>query len=178
MDAIEVMLKEYESLRQECLSSIDHRNTILSFGLAAIGAIFAGSIVVYSTITYSFISSLALMIVIPFIGSLTVLMWLGEYERMQRAGKFLVEIERKINKEISRELLTWETRLREQRAHMKYPYHASVTLLIAISMVLFGIGLITAKFPAALTYLIAIVGTLFHFGLYIFVILRIAKLRL
>ena len=44
MDAIEIMLKEYETLRQEVLAAMSNRNSILSFGLATIGAIFTASI--------------------------------------------------------------------------------------------------------------------------------------
>ena len=178
MDAIEIMLKEYETLRQESLNSMHNRNTILSFGLAAIGAIFAGSIIAYSTDTYSLIPSLALIIVIPLISSFILLIWLGEYERMQRAGRFLVGIEHRINKEFSKELLTWETRLRERRVHMRYPYYATVGLLIGISGILFGIGLVTADFSATLMRSVTIAGVIVHLGLYLFVTFRVSKLRL
>ena len=77
---IKIMMKEYETLRQESLNSIGHRNTILTFGLAAIGAIFAGSILAYSNRPDLPLPKLALMlsltVVIPFICIFIVLMWL------------------------------------------------------------------------------------------------------
>lgn len=178
MDSVEIMLKEYETLRQESLNTINNRNTILSFGLATIGTIFTGSIVAYTTGTYALISSLALILAIPAISSLVLLIWLGEYERMQRAGRFLVELERKINEEASKELLTWEIHLRESRSHMKYPYEAVVTLLIGISGISLAIGLVAAGFSATLMWSVAIAGVLAHFGLYLFMTSRISRLRL
>lgn len=177
MDSVEIMLKEYETLWQESLNAMNNRNTILSFGLATIGAIFAGSIVAYTTGTYSLISSLTLILAIPAISSFVLLMWLGEYERMQRVGRFLVRLERKINKEASKELLTWETHLRERQYHMKYPYNATVFLLIGISGISLILGLIAAGFSATLMWSVAIAGALAHFGLYLFVVSRISRLR-
>lgn len=172
------MLKEYETLRQESLNTINNRNTILSFGLATIGAIFVGSIVTYSTGTYLLISGLLLIIVIPVISIFVLFIWLGEYERMQRAGRFLVELERKINKEASKELLTWETRLRKNKSHMKYPYNATVVSLIGISVISLILGLVTGSFPATLLWLVAITGALSHLGLCLFLLFRISRLRL
>lgn len=177
-DAIKVMLKEYETLRQESLDSIGHRNTILTFGSAAIGAIFAGSIVAYSDDPDSFMPKLALIVVIPFICCFVVLMWLGEYERMQRAGRFLVGIERRINRECSKELLTWETRLREDRTHMRYPYISTVALLIGISFILFSFGAVTLDLQLTLMCSLIIVGILVHLGLYLFVTSHVSRLRL
>lgn len=178
MDSIEILLKEYETLRQESLDTINNRNTILSFGLATIGAIFAGSSIAYTTGTYSLVSSLVLILAIPAISSFVLFIWLGEYERMQRAGRFLVELEHKINEESSKELLTWETYLRKRHAHMKYPYHAVVMLLIGISGISLTIGLVAAGFSATLMWRVAIVGVVAHLGLYLFVTSRISRLRL
>lgn len=177
MDPVEIMLEEYKTLRQESLNAMNNRNTILSFGLATIGAVFAGSIVAYTDSAYPLISSLALILVIPAISSFILLMWLGEYERMQRAGKFLVELEGKINKEASKKLLTWETQLRYKKSHMKYPYYATVVLLIVISSVSLVLGVGVTDFSTAWMFLVANVGVLIHSGLCLFVVLRICHVR-
>ncbi len=178
MNTVEVMLKEYETLRQESLNTMSNRNTILSFGLASIGAIFTGSILAYTRGAYPLMSSLALIVLIPFVSSFILVIWLGEYERIQRVGRFLVEVEHKVNAQFSGKLLSWETYLREHRAHMRYPYNATVALLVGISGILFAIGLATANFCTTLIYTISILGVLFHLGLYLFVTFRISRLRM
>ena len=178
MDPIEIMLKEYETLRQESMNAMNNGNRILSFGLAAISAIFTSSIFAYTTGKYSLIPSLALILVIPAISIFILFMWLGEYERMQRAGKFLVKLESKINKEASKELLTWETHLRKSQSHMKYPYNATVLLLIGISGISLVLGLVAMGFSATLMWSVAIAGALFHLGLYLFLVSRISRVRL
>ena len=97
MDAAGILLEEYKTLRQESLTAMNNRNKVLSFGLAAIGAILTGSIFAYEENGYPFISILILIIIIPVVSSFVLLMWFGEYERMQRAGKFLTKLEEKIN---------------------------------------------------------------------------------
>lgn len=178
MDSVEIMLKEYETLRQESLNAMNNRNIILSFGLATIGAIFTGSIVAYTTGIYSIIPSLALILLIPTINSFVLFMWLGEYERMHRAGKFLVELEHKINKENKKEVLTWETYLRKSQLHMKYPYESTVLLLIVISGVSVFFGLVKADFSATLMWSIAIAWILTHFGMCSIVTTHLSRLRL
>ena len=180
MDPVEIMLKEYETLRQESLNSMNNRNTIISFGLATVGAIFTGSIVAYTTDIHSLIPSLALIVAIPIINTFVLFMWLGEYERMQRAGSFIAKLERKINKEALKELLTWETHLRGDQAHakMKFPYTATMGLLIGISVVSTALGLVGADFSATLLkWITGIALVIAHIGLYLYVESCISKSR-
>lgn len=178
MGPVEIMLKEYETLRQESLNAMNNRNTILSFGLATIGVIFAASVIAYTSGTRPLGPGLALILGIPAISDFILLMWLGEYERMQRTGRFLLKLEHKINKEASKELLTWETHLRERKLHMKYPYSATVMLLIGISGISLVLGLLVAGLCVTLTWLLVIAGGLVHFRLWLFVVSRISTLRL
>ncbi|MGD2247152.1 MAG: hypothetical protein PVF58_02015 [Candidatus Methanofastidiosia archaeon] len=178
MDSVEIMLEEYKTLRQESLNAMNNRNTILSFGVAAIGAVFTGSIIAYGTNNCSHILSYAFILVIPAISIFILFMWFGEYERMQRVGKFLARIEKRINCEESKELLTWETNLRESKLHMKSPYYATIALLITISYISLGAGLYAVDIAVALKWLGAIIGALFHFILYFIVRSRILKLIL
>lgn len=176
MDPIEIMLEEYKTLRQESLDAMKNRNTILSFGLAAIGALFTGSIVAYKTDIHLLITNVALIVMIPAVSYIVLAMWLGEYERSQRAGKFLVGLECRINTEASRTLLTWETRLRKKRSHMKYPYHAAVVLPIGISAASQVTGLITADFSAIQTWSAVVAAALIHLVLWLVVTSYISKL--
>lgn len=176
MDRVEILLAEYKTLRQESLNAMNNRNRILSFGLATIGAILAGSIVAYTNNTHSPVSRFALIVMVPVISSFVLLMWFGEYKRMQRAGKFLSELEKRINKVARERLLTWETHLRKNQLHMKYPYYATVALLLMISLFSLVLGLIVAGFPANRIWLAAITGALIHLGLGLYVRSHILKL--
>jgi hypothetical protein len=176
MDAIEIALKEYETIRQEILTSMTNRVSILSFGVAAIGAIFTASIAVFTS--YSVLSGLMLILAVPAINSFILFMWLGEYQRMQRAGKFLVGLESRINELASSQLLTWETSLRAQRSHMKYPYNITALLLVVISIISICLGITTLHLSLTLKCVIGVVGFILNLLLYIYAARSIAKLRL
>jgi hypothetical protein len=177
MDPIEILIKEYETLRQEILATIDSRNSILSFGLATIGAIFTGSVISDNIGSSPPFTSLILMLAVPSISGFVLFLWLGEYQRMQRAGKFLVNLEQKINELASKELLTWETKLRVQRVHMRYPYHATVLLLTVISFISLLIGILTSGFSYAPFLIFLSLGALIHIAAYFYVVSVIANLR-
>jgi hypothetical protein len=177
MNPVEILLKEYETLRQEVLNTMNNRVSILSFGLATIGAIFAASLAIYATSNNVVLPSLTLSLAVPFICNFVLFMWLGEYQRMQRAGKFLADLEKRINDEVSRQLLTWETLLRSQHQHMTYPYNTTVMLLLAISMISYCIGIINSQLTAGIILALAIVGIGIHFATYIYAVRRISKLH-
>jgi hypothetical protein len=177
MDLIEIAVKEYEIIRQEILTSMNNRVSILSFGVAIIGAIFTASIAVFTKSDYSLLPSLMLIFAVPAITSFILFMWLGEYQRMQRAGKFLVELERRINEMVSSKVLTWETNLRAQRTHMRYPYSTTVMLLTGISFISICLGLATLPLDSILKWAIGIVGLTIHFVLYRYVVKKISELQ-
>jgi hypothetical protein len=187
MDAIEIMLKEYETLRQEVLAAMSNRNSILSFGLAIIGAIFTASIAADMVANVSDVSSLILILAVPAISIFVVLMWLGEHERTQRAGKFLVDLELRINnkareKELltleEEKLLTWEADLRGKSGHLKYPYIFTVTLLIAIGFISLYIGQdMLNRVTRSMLALVIVVGTMLIVTS-VYAISRVIKLQL
>jgi hypothetical protein len=150
MDATEIRLEEYKTLRQEILTTMSNRISILTFGLASISVILAASIAKYTpdgTPFNTLFPGLALTLAIPVVSILILFMWLGEYERMQRAGSFLTLIEDHVNREEAPEgkeknLLSWETWLRKNRGHMAYPYNMTVILLLLISSLSLMSGLL------------------------------------
>lgn len=178
MDKSDILLKEYETLRQEILAAMSGRNSILSFGLATIGAIFTASLATQTGSTPSLLSSLILELAVPAISVFVLFIWLGEYQRMQRAGKFLVGLEKRINEIASKELLTWETVLRSKQSHMKYPYNTTVLLLTLISVLSQIIGFVTMGISSsALQVTLIILGMLAHLVIYLNVISTMAKMR-
>jgi len=113
----EIILEEWKSLRDESIRSMTHRNTIISFGIGALGALFFTGANFYNN--SSFISKLLsfgiFYYLIPFLSVMTVVLWLGEAERMSRAGARMKSLEEKINTAYGDEVLGWETYLRKQR---------------------------------------------------------------
>lgn len=195
MDAVELLLEEYKALRQEVVAAMSNRIATLTFGLASIGAILAASIL---TTKSGVLPGVMLALLVPTIAILVLFMWLGEYERMQRAGTFLMEIEARINREEQRRLLTWESHLRFTGSHMKSPYKATVSLLLLIGLISSIVGLInigscipgiwvdlTTWDPCALATWIRITEcsvllgfVAVHWELYDYVNRRVAELRL
>src|SRR5687767_7154944 len=113
MEAVEIMLKEYETLRQESLTAANSRTLTLQFGLAIIGGIIAATTASDKVVAQPFITSIVLIFVVPSISMLILLIWLGEHQRIQRAGLHLTYLERRINQDASKKLLTWENNLRK-----------------------------------------------------------------
>lgn len=176
MKPVEILLKEYETLRQEILTAMSNRISILSFGLASIGAIFTASIAIYST-NNALLSGLALTLAIPAISIFILFIWLGEYQRMQRAGKFLAGLEKRINEKATMKLLSWETDLRAKHTHMKYPYNSTVMLLLVISTISFIIGSINLSIPTPNNWTLLVLGLIGHISIYFYTLAKISKMQ-
>lgn len=175
MEKIEILIKEYETLREEVLTTMQVRNSILSFGLATIGVILTAAIALVGN--SALLSGLVLSAIVPSISIFILFMWLGEYQRMQRAGRFLVELEKKINEIAAGELLTWETSLRSQRRHMRYPYNTTVMMITIISVMSFSIGIIIMNLILLVSILLIVSGVLAHVVIYGYATSSMSKLR-
>lgn len=141
MNKEEVLFKEYDTLRAEILTAMTNRNTILTFGLATIGVLYTGAAALTRSSDYSNLTVLILTLIAPLICTFISMIWLGEYERMRRASKFLINVERRINEMVGDRVLTWETSLYENKKHMKYPYNSIIMFLTVLSMFSYTIGL-------------------------------------
>lgn len=133
MEAVEVLVKEYETLRRESLDSITHRTQVASFGLAAIGALLAGPILAVEEVRSSWFVHSVLAIAIPFVSVLVLRMWLGELERMERAGSYLCWLEHRINSCMGAHLLTWESWL-NAGPRLGYAYRAVIYLFLLVGL--------------------------------------------
>jgi hypothetical protein len=177
MDPVDVLLEEYQTIRQEILASMNNRVSVLSFGLATIGAIFTASIAVSTASNYSQLSNLMLISTVPVVTGFILFMWLGEYQRMMRAGKFLHDLEDRINNASGHEsLLTWEHYLKS-RGHMRYPYNTTVMLLILISLVSASLGLAMLSANLLTKAIIGGAETALHLATYSFAVRSINRLR-
>lgn len=145
---VQAMLTEYDLLRQESLAAIGHRLSILSFSFAALAVLTAG--LLQRKVDDALAGVVALAFV-PQFAKASLLVWLGEHARSQRAGRYLVGLERRVNAEVGGQALSWETSLAapapaggspdSRRLHMKYPYVAVVVLLLGVGWAAEGLGL-------------------------------------
>jgi predicted MFS family arabinose efflux permease len=151
MDRAEVLLKEYETLRQESLDSINNRSQIVSFGLGTLGILTAGVFASDLALKSFPLLVLVFSMGIPTISVLVLYSWLGEVERMMRAGRFMVDLEARINAEISpgNPALTWERWLRSESTQMRYPYVVVLALFLGIAIAAPFVGLAVAAVPWA-----------------------------
>jgi len=77
----------------------------------------------------------------------TLLIWLGEYNRSQRAGRWIARLEVKINERVGFEAVGWEKRGSNgasqsgDQGHMSYPYRATILLLLGTAYSASALGI-------------------------------------
>lgn len=138
---VQAMLAEYNSLRTESLGSINNRVTIANFTFGAVAIILAALV---NQRNPDIITGIVAVAFVPQIAKTGLMIWLGEYNRSQRAGKWISDLEKKISKTVGQEhAMVWESALIGNSIHMSYPYASVVLLLLgtgwASSFIGFGI---------------------------------------
>lgn len=97
MDEVDALFKEYDTLRQESLDSMQNRTQIVAFGLGTL-AVLAGAVLSLDSGDRSPHLIVAVFSIgLPVISALVLYIWLGEVERMMRAGKHIQQLELRIN---------------------------------------------------------------------------------
>jgi hypothetical protein len=143
---VKSILKEYEMLRNEIINSMNARNNILAFSYAIIGVMYSLSLTQDNRLT-DLSSNLVLIIIVPTIAYFSTSIWIGEYERMQRAGKYIQKLESKLNNLLSNNnAMGWENFLRNEGLHMSYPYHAVIGSMGVLSLLAIVIGILNINF--------------------------------
>ncbi len=150
---IDKYMRDYEMSREEALSTIAHRNQILSFGLAAIGIVIAASLTVSLKDPLNIPKLFCLAVFVYAIPGFTVLlliMWFGEFERMLRAAFHQVRLELRINELLKFELLSWTTRVIEGEHNLLYTYIATISMFGSIiwGVPVFGIIIVKMSLSA------------------------------
>ena len=143
MDPVEVLMKEYEFLRNEILDSIKMKYQIIFSGLTMIGFIIGGSA---SAITNNFsgIAEFLLFFVLPLFCITILLVWIGEIEKMQRIAEQLLKIENHVNALLDQRILSFENSLRKNPLTMLY---AHVAIIILFSFIAIAPGLFPELIP-------------------------------
>ncbi|MFD0483247.1 hypothetical protein ACFQ46_11635 [Kineococcus sp. GCM10028916] len=132
------MISEWNSIRAESIGAIANRMAIANFSFGALALMVAGLI---NKDHPSLVVGWVGILFIPTIAKCCVLMWLGEYQRSQRAGRGLVKAEVKINSELRQSAaVTWESELHSPNTHMGYPYVATIGALLATGWAAWIVG--------------------------------------
>jgi hypothetical protein len=158
---LQALLAEYDSLRCESLTSISNRILIANFTFGALALILAALV---TRTKPSAIVGIVSLFFVPQVAKTGLLIWLGEYDRSQRAGHWLKGVEQRINHVLDQEVMTWEGSLQHQGTHMGYPYLATVLLLLGAGWASSLVGLFMIRqaitYPAVHHYLIWITAGL------------------
>lgn len=180
---IDIMLKEYESVRQESLTTLTLRTRILALGVPAIMTVFALGISVLtgsreSRADYSTLARGVLIIGIPLLVTGVLSAWWGEYRRMHRAGKHIAGLEKKINERAGQELLSWE----KTTGHMQWPYLITILMLLLISSLSISVGLFSPNIASLKSisslvpwYVACAVVFVFHIVIFVLILLGIYR---
>jgi len=150
---LEIIMKDYELLKTYSTSSSPGiRYNIISFALATIGIVTSGLMFALSSGSsgnmYNLAITVAIFLMVGFIPPFCIFVlaiWLGEEHRMIRIGKFCQSLEKRINEEFGKEVLSWETFKRKPSESIMYPELFVILLFLGISFGSSLIGFYIAK---------------------------------
>ena len=128
---LDVLMEEYRTLRQESLDTLGHRLTVVSFTFAALSVVVAGMLT--ATELPAWIVGAVGVVFVPQAAKAGLFIWLGEYQRSQRAGRHLAELERRVNTLLDVDGsagLCWESALTSRGRHMSTPYIATIAFTL------------------------------------------------
>lgn len=165
---LQALLAEYNSLRQESLEVTRSRLQISTVGIAAIGALMAGSLSIDNPSKNELLVFSLFSFAIPVTGSYVVLLWVSEAVRSNRIGHFLAsESEAKINRLLGRMVLSWEASLwsgLQPRIERWSPSRIALGLIGIISLCSPVIGLSLVRPSLTMSSTLAIVVPLVIVG--------------
>jgi hypothetical protein len=133
-----VLLAEYNSLRTESLQAISNRIQIMNFAFTSLAVVTAAMLT--SDLPRGILIP-ACLVFVPGAAKASLLIWLGEYHRSQRAGQGVAMVERQINSALGQgDLLGWENRLVSAGTHMGYPYIATAVFILSTGVLAESLG--------------------------------------
>lgn len=144
------VFEEYRALRQEVLTALQTHLSTLRYGITA-ASVLTGLAV---QLKESYLGAVIALVVVPLVIVFAAVTWMGEFERMARAGRFIAELEIRVNGHFPlcgrAPPLQWETWLREgdpdtsRQARARHRYFAILMVFIALDVIAVGIGLTEA----------------------------------
>jgi hypothetical protein len=144
---LQAALAEYESLRQESMAAITNRVTVANFTFGALALIIAGLLAQQNP---GPLAGVVAVVFVPQLSKTGLLIWLGEYDRSQRAGRWIRDLELRVNALVENQSMSWESALMSKGTHMSYPYASTVLLLLGAgwASAVLGLGIIYASLAA------------------------------
>jgi hypothetical protein len=142
MEWVDLVLEEYKSLRQESLAAIDRQQRVLASGTATAGVVLGLGV---NASPGSTLAAVLLVGLGPLLALLITVMWLGEVERMVRAGAYVSRLESRINRNLVEAALEWESWLRREAPggrRILWVYRAVFGILWLIAFAGASIGVI------------------------------------
>src|ERR1700761_3433150 len=130
---VDVLMREYQFLRDEILDSNKIKFQILSFGGTTLAIIFGAAATSIKN-NLPELGQFLLFYLLPSFSITVLLVWLGEMEKIQRIANHQLKIELKINSILKEDLLSFETALRKKPLTMIYSYSAVVILFSFIAV--------------------------------------------
>jgi hypothetical protein len=114
----DLLLKEYEALREEIRQTMQTRAQILALGFAAVAALVGAAGLSYLDEKPGAIRATIVLFcgAIPGLSLITLVLWLGEFARMTRAGAHVAWLESRLDRLVGKSNdhyppLTWELHL-------------------------------------------------------------------
>lgn len=185
---IDILLTEYEMIRQESIVAQKHQIILVSIYISAIGFFLANILNSFFNTPSDSVLVLILVYFIPIISLFIGTIWLDQVYRQFLYGVYIYGIEKKISEILDMELsLNWETWLHEKRASLltdpRFLYYIIFTFVyigIPVVSIIFGFECTMSKYMLSFnigtfTYLVFIGAITVVFCIYIYKILTLYK---
>lgn len=134
---LNVVLEEYKSIRAEILASLQLQQQVIAFGVTVLGA---ASAIALNFLQSNVYVSGGIGLICPAIALVVVLVWVGELERMVRAGAWVALTERRLAASFAPlpPPLGWESALRGVGSpfpvvRILYRYRGILAILLLLS---------------------------------------------
>ncbi|NTV15861.1 MAG: hypothetical protein HGB09_00245 [Chlorobiaceae bacterium] len=142
---LEAILKQYEIIFSYSTKAIPNsKNSILTFGLSAIGTILLSTIYMLNVGKHIELCIISFIFIIPLACFSLLFIWAGEIHRMLRAGNYVKNLEAILNNELNEYLFNWENYIREKEHKIVYPEIFVISIFIgtAITSIISGIWIL------------------------------------
>lgn len=145
MNRLTASIAEYRAVWDEKMATMETQQSTLRIGTAIIGALLVAGLNLWEK---AILPEFILLFLVPTVSYLSLVIWMGELQRMVRCKAFLVALERSINKEFAdtNPPLSYENWLRQQQDGkypriLKWNYRAILVIFLLIAMASFTLGL-------------------------------------
>ena len=166
-------LAEYRAVWDEKMATMDTQQSTLRIGTAIIGALLVAGLNLWEK---AVLPEFILLFLVPAVSYLSLVIWMGELQRMVRCKIFLAALEQSVNEALSdsRVPLSWENWLRERQDGsyprvLKWNYRAILVIFLMIAIASVTLGPYKVSAVASARY-VGIIG-----GLELFVALGVVS---